>query len=147
MKQNETFVKVSGFIDNSTKINGDIRFKDSFRIDGKFKGKIKSGNSLIVGESGDVQADINVNTVSVNGQVKGTVVATEKVEIFPNGSVTGSIVTPKLVIQEGAFFQGSCQMNLKAVGSGESADTEKKDEKKSSDTGPREPDKGPGKSK
>jgi len=120
MKNNESFIKVSGFIDNSTNIVGDIKFKDSFRIDGKFKGKIKSGNALIIGESGDVQAEeINVSTVSINGRVKGTIVATEKVEIFPNGSVTGTVITPKLVIQEGAFFQGSCQMNLKAVESGQ----------------------------
>ena len=42
MVKNESFGKVSGFIDKDTEIIGDIRFKDSFRIDGKFKGKILS---------------------------------------------------------------------------------------------------------
>ena len=56
MSKSEVFGKVSGFIDKDTEITGDIRFNDSFRIDGKFKGKILSGNTLIIGENGDVEA-------------------------------------------------------------------------------------------
>ena len=56
MVKNESFGKVSGFIDKDTEIVGDIRFKDSFRIDGKFKGKILSGSSLIIGETGATES-------------------------------------------------------------------------------------------
>jgi cytoskeletal protein CcmA (bactofilin family) len=119
MKTNDSFVKVSGFLDNSTTIVGDIKFNDSFRIDGKFKGEIKKGDTLIIGETGNVEADIEVNNISINGKLKGTVIAREKIEIFSNGSVTGKIVSPKLIIKEGAFFQGSCQMNLKALEGGQ----------------------------
>jgi cytoskeletal protein CcmA (bactofilin family) len=115
MARDETFVKVSGFLDGQTDVTGDINFRDSFRIDGKFKGKIKKGTTLIIGETGDIDAEIEVESISINGKVKGTVVATEKIEIFSNGTVTGKLVTPKLIIKEGAFFQGSCQMNLKAI--------------------------------
>ena len=125
MKTNDSFVKVSGFLDSSTTIVGDIKFKDSFRIDGKFKGEIKKGNTLIIGETGDVEADIEVNNISINGKLKGTVIATEKIEIFSNGSVTGKIVSPKLIIKEGAFFQGSCQMNLKALEGGDPKEKDK----------------------
>ena len=118
MKSEDSFVKVSGFLDSSTELVGDIKFKDSFRIDGKFNGKIKQGDTLIVGESGNVEGDIEVNNISINGKLKGTVVAKSKIEIFSNGSVTGKIVTPKLIIKEGAFFQGTCQMNLKAIEGG-----------------------------
>ena len=97
MAREETFVKVSGFLDSQTEVIGDINFKDSFRIDGKFKGKIKQGSSLIIGESGDVDADIEVENISINGKLKGTVVAKEKIEIFANGTVTGKLVTAKLI--------------------------------------------------
>lgn len=107
--------RVSGFIDRDTEFIGDIRFSDSFRIDGKFKGKILSGNTLIIGETGEVDADVEVSSVSINGKVKGSVSASERVEVFSLGRVTGKIITPKLVIEEGAFFQGSCQMKLKAL--------------------------------
>jgi cytoskeletal protein CcmA (bactofilin family) len=115
MIKNEAFGKVSGFIDKDTEITGDIRFKDSFRIDGKFKGKILSGSSLIIGETGDVEADIEAGSISINGRVKGTMSATDLIEIFSQGRVTGKMVTPKLIIEEGAFFQGSCQMEIKAL--------------------------------
>jgi cytoskeletal protein CcmA (bactofilin family) len=115
MIKNESFGKVSGFIDKDTEITGDIRFKDSFRIDGKFKGKILSGSSLIIGETGDVEADIEAGSISINGRVKGTMSATDLIEIFSQGRVTGKMVTPKLIIEEGAFFQGSCQMEVKAL--------------------------------
>lgn len=115
MQKNDIFGKVSGFIDKDTEIIGDIRFKDSFRIDGKFKGKILSGNSLIIGESGEVEADIEVGSISINGKFKGSINTKDRVEIFSRGRVVGKIISPKLIIEEGAFFQGSCQMELKAL--------------------------------
>lgn len=123
MVRNETIGKVSGFIDKDTEINGDIRFKDSFRIDGKFKGKILMGASLIIGETGELDADIDVGHISINGRVKGTLKATELIEIFSQGRVIGQMVTPKLIIEEGAFFQGSCMMELKALESKESKES------------------------
>jgi len=115
MTKNEVFGKVSGFIDKDTEITGDIKFNDSFRIDGTFKGKILSGNTLIIGENGNVEADIEVRSVSINGRVKGSINTKDRVEIFSKGRVTGKIIAPKLIIEEGAFFQGTCQMELKAL--------------------------------
>ena len=115
MQRTESLGRVSGFIDKDTEIVGDIKFKDSFRIDGKFKGKILSGGSLIVGETGEVEADIEAESISINGRIKGSLNAKDRIEIFSQGRVTGKMVTPKLIIEEGAFFQGSCQMELKAL--------------------------------
>ena len=123
MAKNETFGKVNGFIDKDTEITGDIRFKDSFRIDGKFKGRVLAGNSLIIGETGELEADIEAGHISINGRIKGTLKATELIEIFSQGRVIGQIVTPKLIIEEGAFFQGSCMMELKALESKESKES------------------------
>ncbi|MDQ1353978.1 MAG: hypothetical protein QG657_4287 [Acidobacteriota bacterium] len=124
MVRNETIGKVSGFIDKETEINGDIRFKDSFRIDGKFKGRILAGASLIVGDTGELEADIvDVGHISINGRVKGTLKATELIEIFSQGRVIGQMLTPKLIIEEGAFFQGSCMMEMKALESKESKES------------------------
>lgn len=115
MNKVEAPLKISGFIDRDTEISGDVKFKENFRIDGVLKGKLLSGNGLIVGESGEVEADIDVVTVSVNGRVKGAIKAKERIEIFAKGRVIGSLSAPKLIIEEGAFFQGSCQMEMKAL--------------------------------
>lgn len=123
MQRTESAGRVSGFIDKDTEITGDIKFKDSFRIDGIFKGKILSGGSLIVGETGDLEADVEADSISINGRVKGSLNARDRIEIFSQGRVTGKIVAPKLIIEEGAFFQGSCQMELKAL-EGNKSETE-----------------------
>ena len=115
MNKIETPMKISGFIDRDSEIIGDIKFKENFRIDGVFKGKILSGNGLIIGESGEVEADIDVITIAVNGRVKGMIKAKERIEIFAKGRVIGSVAAPKLIIEDGAFFQGSCQMEMKAL--------------------------------
>jgi len=127
MAKTEQMPRVSGFLDKDTTVTGEVSFKDTFRIDGRFKGKILAGNGLIIGENAEVEADIEVNHLAVNGRVKGAVKATEMIEIFANGRVSGSLATPRLVIEEGAFFQGSCQMEMKTLESGR---TEGKDYKK-----------------
>jgi len=126
MQRTESLGRVSGFIDKDTEITGDIKFKDSFRIDGKFKGKILSGNALIIGETGEVEADIEAGSIAINGRVKGSLSATDRIEIFSLGRVTGKLVTTKLIIEEGAFFQGSCQMEVKALESKNSTHSEEK---------------------
>jgi len=134
MQRTESPGKMSGFIEKDSEITGEIKFKDTFRIDGKFKGKILSGSYLIVGETGEVEADIEVENISINGRVKGSLNAGERIEIFSLGRVTGKLAAPKLIIQEGAFFQGSCQMEMKALeSSGKDQDyqNEKESEEKS----------------
>lgn len=125
MVKNEVVTKMSGFLDKDTEFVGDIKFKDNFRIDGVFKGKILSGNELIVGETGDVDADVEVHSLSINGRVKGSLKAKDRIEIFSKARVSGTLVTPNLVIEDGAFFQGSCQMELKALESKNKDATEK----------------------
>lgn len=115
MNKIEPAPRISGFIDRDTEIIGDIKFKENFRIDGVFKGKILSGMGLIIGEAAEVEADIEVNSLTINGRVKGTIKAKDRIEIFSKGRVIGTVTTPKLVIEEGAFFQGACQMEMKAL--------------------------------
>lgn len=101
--------KITGFFDKDTEFTGDLSFKGSFRIDGRFKGKINSDSILIIGDYGKVDADINIGYISINGEFKGNIKATQKVEISSNGRVTGTVITPKLVVDEGAFLEATCQ--------------------------------------
>ncbi|HEY1435342.1 MAG TPA: polymer-forming cytoskeletal protein, partial [Thermoanaerobaculia bacterium] len=85
------------------------------RIDGRFEGKIPSGGELILGDSAEVDAEIRVERLSINGALKGTVHATERIEIHPRARVTAELHTPVLRIEEGAFFQGSCSMSAESA--------------------------------
>ena len=101
--------KITGFFDKDTHFKGDLSFKGSFRVDGHFKGTIKSDSILIVGPNGKVEADVQIGHAIIDGQVKGSIHARNKVEIHSSGRVTGTIISPKLVIEEGAFLEANCQ--------------------------------------
>ena len=100
--------KITGFFDKETEIKGDLHFKGTFRVDGRFKGKIDSGSILIIGESGKVEADVKIGHIIINGEIKGNITASEKVEVNSNGRVFGTIISPKLVVEEGAYLEASC---------------------------------------
>jgi cytoskeletal protein CcmA (bactofilin family) len=102
---------LNGFMDEGTEFLGELRFRDSFRIDGRLKGKVVSDNTLIVGETGQVEAEIDCGVVSVKGNVSGRIQARQRVEILAGARVQASLVSPRLVIEEGAIFQGECDMN------------------------------------
>ena len=101
----------SGFLAEGTEINGDIRFPDELHIDGRLTGRVMSSTGrLTVGHSGSVEADIRVGTASSGGTIVGTLVAEVRVEILATGRVYGNIHSPALIIEEGAVFEGHCEM-------------------------------------
>jgi cytoskeletal protein CcmA (bactofilin family) len=75
-----------------------------------FKGEIVSGGVLVVHDQAEVEGNIQSKVVSIAGKVKGTIHATERVEIKETGSVVGDIYTPCLLVDLGGFFQGQCHM-------------------------------------
>ncbi len=101
--------KLSGFLDAGTVFDGVMRFRGSFRIDGEFKGTIEADAVLIIGPKGKVEADVNVSHVIINGSFNGTINASDKVEVSREGRVVGTIMTPKLAVEEGAYIDAQCQ--------------------------------------
>ena len=106
---------LNGFMDVGTEFHGELRFRNTFRIDGKLKGRIVSENTLVVGESGEVDAEIECGVVSVRGTVSGRIQGRERIEILAGSKVRATLVSPRLVIEEGAFFQGECEMTPNAA--------------------------------
>ena len=103
--------ELNGFMDQGTQFHGELRFRDSVRIDGELKGRIVSDNTLIVGETGKVDADVECAVVSIRGTVTGRVQARDRIELLSGSRVQATLVSPRLVIEEGAFFQGECDMS------------------------------------
>ncbi len=101
--------KITGFFDKDTEFKGELTFKGSFRIEGNFKGSIISDSMLVVGDQGKVEADIKVGYLVISGEIKGTIRASDRVEIHSRGRVIGTIITPKLMVQEGAYLEANCQ--------------------------------------
>ncbi len=107
--------KITGFFDKDTEFKGDLSFKGSFRIDGYFKGTVNSESMLVIGEQAKVEADIKIGYIVISGEIKGTIRATDRVEIHNTGRVMGTIITPKLAVQEGAYLEANCQAGEQAV--------------------------------
>jgi cytoskeletal protein CcmA (bactofilin family) len=108
---------LNGFLDRGSSFKGELEFEDTMRIDGRFNGRIRSKNELIVGESAHIEGEIHVGRVAISGTVVGKIIADQRVEIHRNGKVYSDIETPALVIEEGALFQGNCMMGEKKGGS------------------------------
>ncbi len=101
---------LNGFIDRGSHFSGELTFEETFRIDGRFEGKIRSGSELILGDSAEVSAEIEVGRLSVNGTLRGSVHAFERIELLARSRVYADLSAPVLKVEEGAFLQGSCTM-------------------------------------
>lgn len=100
------------YLDSGSKISGKLYFDAPARIDGHVEGEIAAKESLTIGESAVITAQIKAASVVVAGKVSGDIIATHRIEIRPAAKVLGNLTSPILVIQEGAFFEGNCAMEL-----------------------------------
>ena len=95
-------------IGKSVVIRGELSGSEDLYIDGQVEGTIElREHHLTVGPNGRVQANINAKEVVIQGSVKGNVRAIDRVEIRKSGSLTGDMVAARVVIEDGAFFKGS----------------------------------------
>jgi cytoskeletal protein CcmA (bactofilin family) len=102
--------EVEAFLGKNSSFEGKMGFEGMARLDGKFEGEIFSGDMLIIGETATVNAEVNVTTLVIDGQVSGNVSASGKIEIHSTGKLYGNITTPIIVIEEGGLFDGTCKM-------------------------------------
>ena len=99
----------AGYLDTGTKISGKLRFEGPARIDGTIDGEI-DGKEITIGESAEVTAQIRADSIVVCGKVKGEIIATNRIEIHPTAKIIGNVTAPKLIVHEGAIFEGQCSM-------------------------------------
>ena len=96
----------------SIKIKGEVSGDEDLLIQGQVEGTITlKANQLVVGESGQVSADIVAKTIRIDGKVNGDITGTENVVISKLGNVCGNIISPRVLLEDGAIFKGSIDMN------------------------------------
>ncbi len=105
-KKTDGYSELNGFLDKGTFVKGELTFQDAMRIDGKLEGLVKSDKTLIVGETGEIDGNIEAGTVIVGGLVKGTIHAKGKLEILSSGRVYCEITYTRLVVEDGAILEG-----------------------------------------
>ena len=97
-------------IDHGCEVEGHVSFAGTLVLNGKFRGELISSDTLLVGETGEVQAEVQVGVAIVSGQITGNIVARERVELRGRARISGDIVTPVLLLEEGVVFDGHCRM-------------------------------------
>jgi cytoskeletal protein CcmA (bactofilin family) len=101
---------VINLIGAGTQVQGNIQCNGDIRIDGEVLGDVKVGQKLVVGATGSIKGKIEAAEVAISGTVHGNI-HTENTTILMNkSSVTGDILTSQIVIEQGALFNGKCEM-------------------------------------
>ncbi|MEZ4455018.1 MAG: polymer-forming cytoskeletal protein [Gemmatimonadales bacterium] len=91
-------------------INGDLQAEGVIRIEGRVAGNVSAGNQILLSQGGVVEGDLATREAVLAGEVRGTVVASERIEVQASAQVHGDIVTPRLLIQEGGLINGAIRM-------------------------------------
>ena len=102
---------VTTLLGKGSEFEGKLSFEGTVRVDGKLTGEIFTDDVLIVGEGAEVNAEVTVGSIIIQGVVRGNITAKRSVEIHSPGRVKGNINTPSLFIEKGVFFDGQCQMD------------------------------------
>jgi cytoskeletal protein CcmA (bactofilin family) len=112
MEQQIPATEITALLGRGTEFEGKLQFEGRVRIDGVFRGEIRSEDTLVVGEGAEVHAEIDVATVIVRGGViRGNIRAKTAIEVHAPGKIVGNLHSPSLFIDRGVEFQGSCRMD------------------------------------
>jgi cytoskeletal protein CcmA (bactofilin family) len=97
-------------------IKGEISGNEDLTVDGSLDGLIQmEGGKLTVGAGAKISADILAAEILVYGEVKGNLCARDRIEIKRDGSVLGELSTSRIMIEDGAYFKGSIEVNRRAA--------------------------------
>jgi cytoskeletal protein CcmA (bactofilin family) len=98
-------------IGNEAYFQGTLTAKGSLRVDGRIDGSIVDAKIVTIGKSGKVKGDISCEICYVSGEVRGNVTALDHIEALAGSRVDGDMRSPRIMLEEGAVFNGNCSMD------------------------------------
>lgn len=103
--------ELQALLGQGSEFEGKLAFDGRVRIDGVFRGEIRSPDVLILGANAQVHAELHVGTLIVRGgELWGDVVATRLVELYAPAKLHGNIRAPQVYMDKGVVFEGQCVM-------------------------------------
>lgn len=106
---------VIAFVGKGVEFKGTITYDGTVRIDGRLDGEIHTEGVLLVGEEAVITARVSAGTVICRGKITGDIVAKDGVKLEAPAELNGSVKAPKLSMEEGVLFNGTCEMALAEV--------------------------------
>ena len=101
------------FLGSGIVVEGTVKAENNVRIDGKLKGKLFCKNTITVGVNGEIDGEVEAKNAIVGGKIRGKVTIGEKLVLESRSVLIGDLKTSKLVIDEGAIFEGTSDMGQK----------------------------------
>ncbi len=103
--------EITALLGRGTRFEGKLLFEGRVRIDGAFKGEIRSDDTLVIGDGAEVDAQVDVaNVIIRGGTVRGSIRARASIELYVPARVTASLHAPSVFIDKGVHFDGTCKM-------------------------------------
>lgn len=113
-KKEEEVIGRSGelntIIGKGSSLEGTLKVENSLRVDGRIKGHITTTDSLVIGKEGEIDGEIIAKNAIIGGRVRGKISATGKTVLEAKAFFQGELKTARLVIDDGALFDGRCSM-------------------------------------
>jgi cytoskeletal protein CcmA (bactofilin family) len=103
-------VGMPNHINSDTVIEGSIKAKGNFRLDGKLTGTLECQGRVVIGASGSVEGEIRCENAEIEGSIKANIYVSDLLSLKSTAKVHGDIVSKKLAIEPGAIFTGACSM-------------------------------------
>ena len=111
VKLAEQFQDASNVVSAGLRVKGEISGNEDPLVNGSVEGPIQLGEKMLtVGPSGKLTSDVVAREVIVYGEVKGNLVARDRIQIKKEGSVVGDLTTGRILIEDGANFKGSIEI-------------------------------------
>jgi cytoskeletal protein CcmA (bactofilin family) len=111
--------ELTALLGRGTSFEGKLYFTGRLRIDGHFRGEIRSEDVLVIGEGAEISAEIDVGTVIVRGgTVTGNIRARSAIELYVPACIVGNLWSPSIFIDRGVKVEGSCTMAPVEAGEG-----------------------------
>lgn len=98
-------------ISSGVVIEGKLSSKGNVRVDGNVKGDVNVNGNVTIGESGDINGQVNADVITVGGKVVGKLNAKEKVVLEGKATLKGDLIAKILVVEAGAKFDGNSKMD------------------------------------
>ena len=102
---------VTNILTANANLKGNLKTEGSIRIDGIIEGEIEVNDTLILGKGGIIKGILKTKNALIGGKVLGDIRGQARIELKSGSVVTGDIVCKKLIIEEGAIFDGLCKMS------------------------------------
>lgn len=111
----EKDVGMNTVVGKGSTFEGTFHIESSVRIDGVLKGDLTCSDTVVVGQDGDVEANLKVKNAIIGGKIVGAIIADNRVILQATSSLLGDLRAKLLVVEEGAILKGSCDLGDSAL--------------------------------